>query len=346
MKLFSHVSLIHRSQLCLLTSHSEKMIISSEIFTSDGLNVSDYSFYNATVLETGFKLTPVLYIILILLVFPINSYVIWLIVTGTGNGLATEIFNLNLAVCEIFIWLESVLSQLTCEVELLYIVLHFLDGLAITARPLFLCLICFERYLAVVHPLTFLKYKPLRYRVICSVIAWVANLVSGGIISIPSTSSSVYFGVLFVQFFLFLCIQLFCLVTVLRALKQSVPGERGKGRNGKNNMKRKAFQIILITTVTMLMMYAPYTVVVALCTSSTLPDLLSSISFVCFTSAGLVQPIFFFTGLGSCPSSNVTNSTLIIIKSYFIPFTYKYEVVGQNNVNTHYYRGWYHFYIQ
>ncbi len=301
MKLFSHVSLFHRSQLCLLTSHSEKMIISSEIFTSDGLNFSDYLFYNATVLETGFKLTPVVYIILILLVFPINSYVIWLIVTGTGNGLAAEIFNLNLAVCETFIWLESVLSQLNYEVEFLYIVLHFLDGLAITARPLFQCLMCVERYLAVVHPVTFLKYKPLRYRVICSVIAWVANLVSGGIISIPSMSSSVYFGLLFVQFFLFLCIQLFCIVTVLRALKQSGPGERGKGKNCKNHMKRKAFQIILITTVTMLMMYAPYIVVVALYTSSTLPDILSSISFVCFTSAGLVQPILFLYRVGKLP---------------------------------------------
>ncbi len=158
---------------------------------------------------------------------------IWLIVTGTGNGLAAEIFNLNLAACEIFIWFESVLSQFTYEVEFLDIVVNFLDGLTVTGRPLFQCLMCVERYLAVVHPVTFLKYKPLRYRVICSVIVWVANLVSGGIISIPSTSSSVYFGVLFVQFFLFFCIQLFCLVTVLRALKQSGPGERREEKTRK-----------------------------------------------------------------------------------------------------------------
>ncbi len=125
MKLFSRVSLIHRSQLCLLTAYSEKMNISSEIFTSDGSNFSDYLFYNETVLETGFEMTPVLYIIINLLVFPINSYVIWLIVTGTGNGLAAEIFNLNLAACEIFIWFESVLSQFTYEVEFLDIVVNF-----------------------------------------------------------------------------------------------------------------------------------------------------------------------------------------------------------------------------
>ncbi len=44
----------------------------------------------------------------------------------------------------------------------------FLFGFAMTGHPLFQCLICVERYLAVVHPVTFLKFKPLRYRVICS----------------------------------------------------------------------------------------------------------------------------------------------------------------------------------
>ncbi|KAL1253304.1 hypothetical protein QQF64_017997 [Cirrhinus molitorella] len=111
---------------------------------------------------------------------------LWLL-EGTGGGVALEFFNLNLSVCEI--------------------------GLVFTGRPLFQCLICVERYLAVVHPVTFLKYKPLRYR-----------------------------------FLLALSIQLFCLVAVLRALKQSGPGERRRERMEENPMKRRAFHLILIST--------------------------------------------------------------------------------------------------
>ncbi|CAL8363615.1 unnamed protein product [Gadus morhua 'NCC'] len=36
------------------------------------------------------------------------------------------------------------------------------------------CSICVERYLAVVHPLTFIRFKPLRFRVVCSALMWFA----------------------------------------------------------------------------------------------------------------------------------------------------------------------------
>ncbi len=112
---------------------------------------------------------------------------IWLIVTGTGNGLAAEFFSLNLAVCEIFICVEFLLAIFSYECKIIWKAIYFLDGLPLTSHPLFPCLICVERYLAVVHPVTFLKYKPLR--VICTVIVWVASFVPGGIISIPFTSN-------------------------------------------------------------------------------------------------------------------------------------------------------------
>ncbi len=94
---------------------------------------------------------------------PTHSYVIWLIVTGSENGVASGFFNLNLSVCEIVSCLNSLLTVLLkCPwFSSLTILTYFLIGLYITGRPLFQCLICVERYLAVVHPVTFLKYKPL-----------------------------------------------------------------------------------------------------------------------------------------------------------------------------------------
>ncbi len=117
----------------------------------------------------------------VLLGFPINSYVIWLIVTGTGNGLAAEFFSLNLSISEMIYSLHSLFDFSAILFQISQNAVNFFQGIATTGRPLFQCLMCVERYLAVVHPVTFLKYKPLRYRVISSVIVWVASLSGYGL---------------------------------------------------------------------------------------------------------------------------------------------------------------------
>ncbi|XP_067231471.1 lysophosphatidic acid receptor 4-like [Chanodichthys erythropterus] len=131
------------------------------------------------------------YIINFLFGLPTHSYVIWLIITGTGSGVASEFLSINLSVCEIanclncFICLLSLvprftqlslLSHVSSFFSSLIKLSYFLQSLGLTGRPLFQCLICVERYLAVVHPVTFLKYKPLRYRVICCTVAWIIIL--------------------------------------------------------------------------------------------------------------------------------------------------------------------------
>ncbi|XP_067280776.1 hydroxycarboxylic acid receptor 2-like [Pseudorasbora parva] len=200
---------------------------------------------------------------------PTHSYIIWLIVTGTESIVAAEFFLLNLSICEIgnslncFFNVLSLIGSFTTLSLLSHVssvssrLIYILQSLGMTGRPLFQCLICVERYLAVVHPVTFLKYKPLRYRVICCTAAWMIILGSclfSFLISIYKINY-VYAWFFSLQFLLFLSVQLFCLVAVLRALKQSGPGERGRERKEENHMKRRAFKIILITTVSMVIIY-------------------------------------------------------------------------------------------
>ncbi len=80
---------------------------------------------------------------------------------GTASGVASEFFNLNLSVCEIGICLGNLVFLLSRWFLCLKLLNLFSLGLTFTGRPLFQCLICVECYLAVVHPVTFLKYKPL-----------------------------------------------------------------------------------------------------------------------------------------------------------------------------------------
>ncbi|XP_050948630.1 uracil nucleotide/cysteinyl leukotriene receptor-like [Labeo rohita] len=235
--------------------------------------------------------------------FPMHCYIIWFI-TGTRRRVATDFFNLNLSVCEIGICLNSLVFVLaTCfsSLEILRTLDRFLLGLTFTARPLFQCLMCVERYLAVVHPVTFLKYKPLRYRVICCTVAWIINLGSCLVcmhnLVLKKSYAHVWF--LTVQFTLIISIQLFCLVAVLRALKQSGPGERVKEREEKNPIKRRALYLILITTVTMIILYFPFAItgLSVLFTADSSPTVWFT-GLTCFILAGFVQPLLYLQRAG------------------------------------------------
>ncbi|KAA0719814.1 hypothetical protein E1301_Tti011759 [Triplophysa tibetana] len=242
-----------------LTAHGEDMNISSQISSTHAANSSLYVSSNVTVEESHFDMFKVIDVISVMLGLPINSYVIWLIVTGTGNGLAAEFFLLNFSVCEILLCLEILLTVLGDTIYILFTIVIFVEGLPITGCPLFQCVICVERYLAVVYPVTFLQYKPLRYRVICAIVVWMATFVSNGVtiaFFLLTLHLNVYFGFILAQFLIFLSIQLFCCLAVLRALKQSGPG--GREREEENHMKKRAFHLILITAVIMFFTYMPF----------------------------------------------------------------------------------------
>ncbi len=234
------------------------------------------------------------YIICLLFGLPTHSYVIWLIITGTGSGVASKFFILNLSVCEIGICLNCFVYAISYWSLSLSTIKVFFAGLTITGRPLFQCLICVERYLAVVHPVTFLKYKPLRYRVICCTVAWIICFGSCVVCMYTLSEEDMHLYTWFfsLQFLLYLFIQLFCLVAVLRALKQSGPGERGRERTEENHMKRRAFHLILITTVSMAIIYGPY-IIIGFFTIMIKQFIhpLWFIGFTCYVLAGFVHPV-------------------------------------------------------
>ena len=93
---------------------------------------------------------------------PANLWVMWLITHGTKDSLAAELFHLNMAICETIFMLEIPI-QLYCLFEpegsgpvVQILVIEFFVFLWF-GRPLFQCSICVERYLAVIHPLTFIR---------------------------------------------------------------------------------------------------------------------------------------------------------------------------------------------
>ncbi|XP_039545558.1 uracil nucleotide/cysteinyl leukotriene receptor-like [Pimephales promelas] len=237
------------------------------------------------------------HVICLLFGVPIHSYILWSIVTGTGSGVASEFFIFNLSVCELGICLNNLFLVLSMCYTSLSGFEMFLAGLFFTGRPLFHCLMCVERYLAVVHPVTFLKYKPLRYRVICCTVVWF--IVLGCCFLCLLVSDEMELLLFLVQFLLFFFIQLFCCVAVLRALKQSGPGERARERKEENHMKRRAFYLILITIVSMAIIYVPYIIIVFVTVlKHQVINAVWSFGLICYVLAGFVQPVLYLHSAG------------------------------------------------
>ncbi|XP_057215749.1 G-protein coupled receptor 4-like [Triplophysa rosa] len=229
---------------------------------------------------------------------PTHSCIIWLIITR--GGIASEFFILNLSICEIGNCVSCIFAVLIHWILSLKTLALTLFGLFFAGRPLFHCLMCVERYLAVVHPVTFLKYKPLRYKGISSAAAWIVCLGSCLCCLLLFEYYMIAYMVLFsTMFILFLSIQLLCCLAVLRALKQSGPGERGREREEENHMKRRAFHLILITTVSMVIAYIPYAVLgfFAVMTSHVI-KVFWLIGLICFVLCGFVQPVLYLNRAG------------------------------------------------
>ena len=103
------------------------------------------------------------------LAIPANGWSLYVIVSGWRNLLQSEIITLNLVVNEIgFSWsfllmiiirFSGIYSWSNLDAVFNLVQFHwFIQHVSVIGRSLFQCLICVERYLAVAHPLFFLRY--------------------------------------------------------------------------------------------------------------------------------------------------------------------------------------------
>ena len=122
---------------------------------------------NATLSETGFPcsdstLSAPGFMINFLLAVPANSWVLWLIITSAGFLTdKMEVFEFNMALNELLFCL------ITPEISIsIYLFKHVMDKYMLSftipifvVRPVFQTCICLEGYVAVVHPVVFLRYR-------------------------------------------------------------------------------------------------------------------------------------------------------------------------------------------
>ncbi|KAJ0006168.1 hypothetical protein NQD34_013441, partial [Periophthalmus magnuspinnatus] len=106
------------------------------------------------------------------------------------------------------------------------------------------CLTCVERYLAVVHPITYLRLKKRGGVTIRNTCIAVACLLSAGLSALAQKQSLFFFNQIFslVVSLSSLFLLSFCTVAVLRVLIRPGPGEGGGDRRKINQSKRLALK--------------------------------------------------------------------------------------------------------
>lgn len=227
-------------------------------------SVNDTSFpsvINETIIQNDVQVY-VLYSILLASILPgllTNLYVLWLIVKGARESVASDFFALNLSVAEIILYFFSALGYFSSFVLHQYVgvIMAVCDAIITIGRPLFQCLMCVERYLAVIHPMIFLKYKPLRYKLLCSAMGWL-NIFASFLVYLFIDNAPKGINLYVTIYLLFwLFVMLFCCLAVLNALKRPGPGEGDRGREGANNIKMRAFRIIVVILSTAIICYIP-----------------------------------------------------------------------------------------
>jgi len=225
---------------------------------------------------------PVVIVSLAMLCFtvgtPVHCWSLWVFLHGTFKP--NMVFPLNITILELLFCIQCFTDfiDFMYSSRVSYILCTFLIGLSWTFRPLIQIFTCIEQYLAVIYPLTFLRYKGIHYRIALVAAAWI--IAVGNSLRLVSNRITYFQDHVY---FLFFCIAVmitsFCCKSVLRALESPGPGKQkntDRGRAVENQQKRKALRIISHILVSILVCYLPHVVAYFMCMAKT-----STHTFLC-----------------------------------------------------------------
>ena len=144
----------------------------------------------------------------------------------------------------------------------------------------------------------FYRFKPLRFRAVCSGLMWFAVMVTMS--SIWTADLEMMLIISLLLYFMTLSVIVFCCLSVLWSLKQ--PGPVETERTGGNTVKRRAFSIISLNLGIILVTYLPFMVVLSLNSLSLDIFLYLYIpTLYMILLGGIAQPLLYLHKAGKLP---------------------------------------------
>ncbi|KAL2078718.1 hypothetical protein ACEWY4_026403 [Coilia grayii] len=236
---------------------SETMYASSSI--SNITNTTDYNFdYFCTYKPVGNLVWGAVCMLCAVIGLPASIWLLWGLWKKGCAGMSKDVYMLNLTFMDLifnifnipgvlnyFVWRDTEVAN---TVDVLY-------WFNLSGRPLFMACICVDCYIAVVHPIPYMRMKHKRYRLVACASVWSFTLIYGLWFVLGAQRRPLSFLVF--PYVLSLPVIAFCDVAIVRALRRPDPS----GRTDVHPQKQRALQTITNSLVMTLVSYLPPLVV-------------------------------------------------------------------------------------
>ncbi len=181
---------------------------------------------------------------------PANALVIRLLLGKPGICSTSEIFTLNLALFDMLFCLmvSSEYIRFLCN-RTVEAANFMVWGLNQAGGPMLLCLLALDSYVAVCHPLVFLRLKDPKLRLSLCLVVSVITAACCGLVKV---SSSFKWNVILAILSSAIVIISTCNILILKSLRQS-----GPSRKEVHPVKKRAFKIVLTAFVLVNIHYLP-----------------------------------------------------------------------------------------
>ncbi|KAL3067598.1 hypothetical protein OYC64_017343 [Pagothenia borchgrevinki] len=233
-----------------------------------------------------------------LLGLPLNSWALMLIVSGKSSLVQSELLTLNLLVMENMcsMWYFFSFVTIFCRLHSLQLMLKFYHAMSVVGRALFQCHVCVDRYLAVLHPTVFLRYKQIKYRGACLAAGWLLIICCGLMHVFLPEGTALFYIVALLFLVPTLLTELFCSVSIVRVLRRPGPGQKEKEGN---RQKKRAVNIICMVLVMLVFNVVPFILMPFL--ENLIKVELTTIAFTLSTVGSSVQALLFLSRAGKLP---------------------------------------------
>lgn len=193
-------------------------------------------------------------------IFDITTCIVGLLIVirylwVTVSSSPTKVLNISISVFNIVQCSFQLVHLLIINLfgGMLWVVEDIMLCFSISGAPLFMSIICVERYVAVVWPTRYPLLKVYRYREVCCAAAWVATLLLS-ILTFWSKVFKILRNLVVAKLSLDCAVILVCNIQILRTLKRSSPG-----RDEMHPVKLKAFRTVRRISAIICCCYIPPT---------------------------------------------------------------------------------------